>query len=143
MVEEIALDSSVLVSALIKGDQHRPQARKIMEKIFSGEYSATISTIVPVEVCGSISKRAGIDKATMAKDQLIKWNNLNLINYNELTEERQNEAVDLAVKLRMKGMDAIVVQTAKEKERTLITFDDEMAEKAKATVKVLTYRDFK
>ena len=34
MVEEVTLDSSVLVSALVKGDEFRPTARRIMEKIF-------------------------------------------------------------------------------------------------------------
>jgi len=41
----------------------------------------------------------------------------------------------------MKGMDAVVVQVAKENNRTLITFDEEMAEKARAAVKVLTHKD--
>ena len=36
-------------------------------------------------------------------------------------------------------MDAIVVQVAKEKGAVLITFDKEMAEKARAEVEVLTH----
>jgi len=45
----------------------------------------------------------------------------------------------LAVKLKLRGMDAIVVQVAREKKRSLITFDEEMAEKAKAAVEVFTH----
>jgi len=63
MVEEVTLDSSVLVSALVKGDEFRPKARRIMEKIFLGQYHVTTSAIVPVEVCGSISRRVGDARA--------------------------------------------------------------------------------
>jgi len=142
MAEEVVLDSSILVSALVEGDDFRPVARRIMEKIFLGQYHPTTSVIVFVEVCGSISRRAGVDKAVSAKNQLVKWENMNLIAYSELTRKRRDEAADLAMRLKMKGMDAVVVQVAKENNRTLITFDEEMAEKARAAVKVLTHKDF-
>jgi len=41
MVEEITVDSSVLVSAFVKSDKSRPKARQVMKRIFSGEYRAT------------------------------------------------------------------------------------------------------
>jgi len=141
MVEEVTLDSSVLVSALVKGDELRPTARRVMEKIFLGQYHVTASAIVPVEVCGSISRRVGVDKAISVKNQLTRWEDMNLVVYSELTGKRKEEATELAVKLKMRGMDAIVVQVAKEKKGVLITFDEEMAGKAKAAVKVLTHKD--
>ena len=143
MVEEVTVDSSVLVSALVKGDVFRPVARRVMEKIFQGHYHAVTSVTVPVEVCGAISKRAGEHKAILAKNQLLKWEKTGLVACSELTGDRMEEAAELAIKLRMSGMDAIVVQMAKEKKRALITFDEEMAEKAKEAVKVLTHKDFK
>ncbi|PIX32044.1 hypothetical protein COZ60_01225 [Candidatus Bathyarchaeota archaeon CG_4_8_14_3_um_filter_42_8] len=143
MTEEVTLDSSVLVSAFVKGDVFRPAARLVMGKIFQGQYQATISTIVPVEVCGAVSKRIDENKAGSAKKLLMKWEDIGLIACSELTRKRMEEATELAIKLRMSGMDAIVVQTAKEKKRALITFDEEMAEKARGAVKVLTHKDFK
>jgi predicted nucleic acid-binding protein len=143
MVEEVILDSSILVSAFVKGDKFRPVARLVMEKIFLGEYHATTSAIVPVEVCGSISKRVGVDKAEVAKTQLMRWGDMGLITYDELSAKRRDEAVDLAIKLRMRGMDAIIVQTAKERGGALITFDNEVAGKANAVVKILTHEDFR
>jgi len=127
----------------VKGDEFRPVARRIMEKIFSGEYHAVTSAIVPVEVCGSLSRRAGEGKADAAKNQLDRWEEMGLLTYSELTNKRRKDAEELAVKLRMRGMDAIVVQVAEEKKGVLITFDGEMAEKAKAAVKVRTHRAFK
>ena len=143
MTKEVTLDSSVLVSALVKGDKLRPVARRIMEKIFLGHYHATTSATVFVEVCGSISRRADVNKVISVKNQLMKWEKMNFIAYSELTGKRRMEATELAIKLKLKGMDAIVVQAAKEKKGALITFDEEMAEKAKATVEVLTHKDLR
>lgn len=105
-----------------------------MEKIFLGQYHVTTSAIVHVEVCGSISRRVGMNKATSVKNQLIRWENMNLIAYRELTRKRREVATELTVKLKMRGMDAMVVQVAKEKGRVLITFDEKMAEKDRAAV---------
>jgi len=139
MVKEVTLDSSVLVSAFVKGDEFRAKARRIIEKVFSGEFRVVTSAIVFVEVCGSISRRVGADKALLVKDQLVKWDNMNFIGWSELTGKRMGEAAELAVKLKLRGMNAIVVQVAREKKRSLITFDEEMAEKAKAAVEVFTH----
>jgi len=141
MVKEITIDSSVLVSAFVRDDRFRPEARQVMERIFSGEYRATTSATVFVEVCGSISRRTGSDNAIAVRDQLNKWEDMNLITYSELTAKRRNEAAELAVRLGLRGMDATVVQTAKEKNRMLITFDEEVAEKIKGVAEVYTHKD--
>lgn len=142
MVEEVILDSSVLVSALVEGEEFRPIARSIMEKIFLGKYRAVTSSIVFVEVCGSVSRRVGVDMAILVNNQLNRWEEMGLISFSEFTGKRREEAVGLAVQLKLKGMDAVVVQVARERNGVLITFDQEMAEKAKAAVRVLTYTDF-
>jgi len=141
MVKEITIDSSVLVSAFVKGDKFRSEARQVMKRIFSGEYRATTSATVFVEVCGSISRRTSLDNATAVREQLIKWEDMNFITYSELTVKRRNEAAELAVRLGLRGMDAIVVQAAKEKNQVLITFDEEAAEKIKGVVEVYTHKN--
>jgi len=141
MVEEVTIDSSVLVSAFVKDDKFRPEAREAMKKMFSGEYRATTSATVFVEACGSISRRTSMDNAIAVRDQLIKWEEMNFITYNELTVRRRDEAAELAMKLGLGGMDAVVVQAAKEKNRVLITFDEELAEKVKDIVEVHIHKD--
>jgi len=139
LAKEVTLDSSVFISAFVEGDKFRPKARRIIEKVFSGEYRVVTSATVLVEICGAIARRAGAEKAFLVKEHLAKWEDMNLINWSELTRERMDEAAKLAVELKLKGMDAIVVQVAKEKNRALITFDEEIAEKAKTIVKVDTH----
>lgn len=142
MTEKVVLDSSVIVSAFVYGDRFRPQARKVMKKVFNGEYSSLESAIVPVEVCGSITRRAGEKFASLASRQLLKWEGIGVMRFVELTRFRKDEAVKLAIKLQMKGMDAIILQVAKENAGTLITFDDELGAKAQAVVRVLSQKDF-
>ena len=143
MAKEVTLDSSVFVSAFVKGDRFRHVALRVMEKVFLGQYHVVTSAIVPVEVCGAISRRAGVDEAVSVKRQLDKWENMNFIAYSELSGRRRREATEIAVELKLKGIDAIVVQVVKEKKAVLVTFDDEMAEKAKATVEVLALKNLK
>jgi len=142
MVKEVTLDSSVLVSAFVKGDEFRPEARRIMEKMFSGQYHVVTSATVFVEVCGAICRRVGVDKALLVKNHLAKWGNMNFIAWSGLTKKRMEQASELAVKLKLRGIDAIVIQVAKEKKRTLITFDEEIARKAKAAVEVFPIKHF-
>ena len=141
MVKEVTLDSSVLVSAFVKDDKSRPIARQVIEKIFHGEYRANTSAIVFVEVCGSISRRAGVDNAIAVRDELVRWEDMDFITFSELTSKKRNEAAQLAVRFGLRGTNAIMVQTAKEMNRALITFDEEMAEKAKPMVEVYTHKD--
>jgi len=143
MAKEVTLDSSVLVSAFVKEDRFRPVAFRVMEKVFLGQYHVATSAIVPVEVCGAVSRRAGVDKAVLVERQLDKWESMNFFAYSELSRRRRREATEIAVKLKLKGMDAIVIQAARERKAVLVTFDEEMAEKAKTTVEVLALKDLK
>jgi len=83
-----------------------------------------------------------VDKAILSRNQLTTWENIGLTTYYELTGKRREEATELATKFKMRGMDAVVVQVTKEKKGTLITFDEEMAAKAREAVKILTSKDF-
>jgi len=141
MVEEVVFDSSVIVSAFVKGERFRQKATAALKKVFAGEHLAILSTIVPVEVCGSISRRVGVKEAQRVGSQLVKWQNMGLITYLELDLKRREQAKELAIKFQLRGMDAIVVQAAVERKCSFITFDEEVAERVKGTVEVLTYQD--
>ncbi len=141
MTEVVVLDSSVLVSSFVGGDRFRPVAREILRRVFLGVYTPTESNVTAPEVIGAISRRAGSDKASRARDQISKWEGLGLFSFAELDRRRRVEASELALRLGTRGMDSIIIQLAKEKGATLITFDGEMAKKAKGVVKVLATED--
>ena len=57
------------------------------------------------------------------------------IKFLELTSSRAEQAAEIAEEAGVRGMDAIVVQVAKEFNTPLISLDAEMTGKAKALVK--------
>ncbi len=136
------MDSSVLVSALLPRDQHSRHGIEVLARHFNGEYVNISSITVPVEVTCSIARRVGEAKARVALSQLTRWEELELMRFEPLTAERAEKALELGMKLKLKGMDAAVVAIAQEAGRPLITFDDEMARRAARDVKVLTSKDF-
>lgn len=136
MVAEVTLDSSVLVSALVEHEEHRDVARGIMKRVFDGDFRVATSAIVPVEVCGAIARVAGPAAAKRAVTQLQKWKDAGLFDYVYLTQERSEESAGLAIDLRVRGMDAIVIQAAKEHRSVLVTFDREMAKKAEKIIRI-------
>ncbi len=140
---EVTVDSSVLVSALLPHDQHSPKGRAVLARHFNGEYVNVTSITVPIEVTCAIARRAGEAKARIARSQLSRWEELELMQFEPLTAERAEDALKEGMKLRLKGMDAVVVAIAREAGRPLITFDEEMAKRAAREVKVLTSKDFR
>ena len=128
----ICLDSSVIVAALRKQEIHHNVARNILEKVKNGEYIAIEPYIVLVEIVAAIKRRTGsIELANRVKDDLLAINN---INFTDLESIRADAAAEIAINMGVRGMDAIVIQIAKEFGIPLISLDMEMIEKSKSFV---------
>lgn len=132
----------MLVASLLEDDEHTPQARRILERHFKNEYRTVTSITVPLEVACAIGRRAGETEGRAALMRLTEWEGLGLVKLVQLTRQRANRALQLGLRLRLKGMDAILVQVASEGKRPLITFDEEMAKRASPEVQVMTADDF-
>jgi predicted nucleic acid-binding protein len=61
---------------------------------------------------------------------------VNAVNFTIIDPEAALEASDLAIETGMRGMDAIVVQTAREYGTSLVTLDNEIIRKATGIVKM-------
>ena len=130
----ICLDSSVIVAALRKQEVHHNVARNILEKVKNGEYIAIEPYIVLVEIVAAIKRRTGsIELANRVKDDLLAINN---INFTDLESIRADAAAEIAINMGVRGMDAIVIQIAKEFGIPLISLDMEMIEKSRSFVDV-------
>lgn len=66
---------------------------------------------------------------------------IDTINFTDLESIRASDASEIAMNLGVGGMDAIVIQTAKEFNVPLITLDKEMIEKAKSFVDIRAVDD--
>jgi predicted nucleic acid-binding protein len=80
-----------------------------------------------VEVVAAIRRRTGSEElATEVKEELLKIENVSFV---ILDQRAAEDAADIAIQKSVRGMDALVMQTAREYETELVTFDDEMMKK--------------
>jgi len=139
---DFVIDSPVLVSSLIPSDKFFSNGASVVRKILTRRKIACASVIVPVEVCGAIARRTGDrDGAREAGLQMQNWVRLGLLELVDLNRRRMNEAQELAIKLSVKGMDAIVVQVANERSLPLLTFDKELVAKISGAIETISEKD--
>ena len=136
----ICLDSSVIVSALRKQEVNHEVSKDLLRKVKDGEYIAIEPYIVLVEITAAIRRRTGSSElADRVKNDLL---NIDNINFMDLGYERAFQAADIAQMIGVRGMDAIVIQIAKEFDIPLITLDKEMIEKAESIINIRTIDGF-
>ncbi|MDW7774896.1 MAG: type II toxin-antitoxin system VapC family toxin [Methanosarcinales archaeon] len=135
----ICLDSSVIVAALRKQEVHHEAAKNLLEAIKDGEHIAIEPYIVLIEIVAAIKRRTGsTELANRVKNGFL---DIDTINFMDLESTRASDASEIAMNLGVRGMDAIVIQIAKEFNVPLITLDKEMIEKAKSFIDISAVED--
>ena len=130
----VTLDSSVIVAALRKQEARHEQCRSLLEKVRDAQHIAIQPYIVLVEVIAAVKRRTDSEHLASRVKELLQ--NMDTMNFVELEAARADSAANLASKIGLRGMDAIVVQVAEEFHTTLVTLDEEMMEKAKRFVNI-------
>ena len=129
-MKEIAVDSNVFVSALLKGQEHYDEAVKFVEGLRLGEYLFHISMLVPVEVCGAILRRTGsLARAHLAKREMEGLTEEGYVKLYPLDKERMTKAEKIALRDRLKGHDAVIAEVAEELKLAILTFDKEVSKR--------------
>jgi predicted nucleic acid-binding protein len=127
------IDSCVFVSAFCNKDPNHENGKKILEEIIEGKIEAVIPTIAMPEVCGVIRRITGsVEMANEVKKELEDLINSGLLKIEELTKRRMKEASEIAIRLGVKGADAIFISLAQELSAELVTFDNEIKKKIKS-----------
>jgi predicted nucleic acid-binding protein len=140
MVKALTLDSSVLVAALRKTEEKHKECLLLMKKVKEGDYVAIEPFTVLVEVVAAIRRRTGSQEIALeVKQELLKIDNLRFLDIDRVAAEA---ATDIAAETGVRGMDAIVIQTAKEYGTILISLDKELIEGAKEIVKTGEISEF-
>ncbi|KAF5418932.1 MAG: putative nucleic acid-binding protein, contains PIN domain [Candidatus Methanocomedens sp.] len=129
----------MIVAALRKQEVHYEDAKNLLEKVKDGNHIAIEPYIVLIEIVAAIKRRTGSTK--LAKRVRNDFLAIDTINFTDLESTRANDASEIALNLGVRGMDAIVIQTAKEFNIPLITLDKEMIEKAKSFVDIRAVDD--
>ena len=138
---DICLDSSVIVTALRKQEKNHLPAKFILSKIKDGDHVAIEPYTVLIEVTAAIKRRTGSKElALRVRDDLLA---ISTINFMGLDAVSAVDATEIAAKIGVRGMDAVVIQVAKEFGIPLVTLDQEMLEKARMVVEVMDLQDLR
>lgn len=133
MMKKLTIDSSVIIASLLEKEPRHHETFRIWESILTGHDVAIMPYSVFVEVVAAIRRRTGSqDLVSEVKKTLLNIENLSFVALDQTTAEASAEQ---AIQTAVRGMDALVIQTAKEFDCELITFDDEMMKRAESLFK--------
>lgn len=128
MVNAVTIDSCVIISSLLPLEKRHEEACQIWGKVLSGETPAVMPYSVLVEVVAAVRRRTGSELLAIEIHKTLE--NIASLSFVMLDSRAAAKACRIATKTGLRGMDAIVVQIAKEYKTKLITFDNEMSLKA-------------
>jgi len=107
---------------------------ELLRRIRDGEHTAIQPYTVLIEVVAAIRRRTGSEE--LAARVARNLQSLDSFRFVELDSERAMQGMDLAAKLSLRGMDAIVVQVAGEFETTFVSLDEELNNRARGAIVV-------
>ena len=134
----LTLDSSVFIAALRPTESFHDQCHRLFERVIGGQYEVFVPYSVLVEVVAAAFRRTGSRQfARTVHAQLLQ---IASIHFLDLVKSRASQACELAMASGLRGMDALVLQVAKEMGTTLVTLDEEFVELAKRVVRTQSVR---
>jgi len=128
-MKKLTIDSSVIVASLLDNEPRHEEAFRIWESVLSGVNSAIMPYSIFVEVVAAVKRRTG--SGQLSREVMRELRKIENIAFVDLDSKAAEEAAEIAIRTGTRGMDAIVIQVAKDFGSELITFDEEMMEKAK------------
>lgn len=111
----------------------------LMERIVEGEHIAVMPCTILVEVVSAIRRRTG--DGNLAGRIGRDLENIDTLYFLDVNKFRAKEASEIARTSGLRGMDALVVQAAKEHGAALVTLDTELSAAARTMIKVSSAED--
>lgn len=134
---DVAVDTNIFIASLIAKDRFHEDAIAFIEQIETKKCRAHISRIVVVEIAGAISRRVDENSAREAVDIMGGWLTEGKVKTYDLDKKRMVRAAELAMELKVKGMDAIALQIADELKIPFKSYDEEVKRKLERVFEVL------
>lgn len=136
-MSDIVVDTNVFISSLIEKDPFHMDAMDFMGRVETGRCRAHISRIVVVEIAGAISRRIDDESAREATEVMAGWITVGKVKTYDLNKKRMIRASEIAMEMKLKGMDAVVLQIADELKIPFKSYDKEMKKKIEEFFEVL------
>jgi predicted nucleic acid-binding protein len=129
------VDASVLVASRIRADVHFAAARRWLVNERRRQGAIICPAIVLPEVAGPIRRLTGTEAE--AEAALRNLSRSRTVRLEAVTPDRARRAAELALRLSLKGCDAVYVALAQELDDVLVTFDEEQLACAGAAITVV------
>ena len=131
-MKRLTVDSSIIVSSLLENEPRHKEALKIWDAVLAGKNVAIIPYSVFVEVVAAVRRRTGSEElAREVGKQLLE---IEAFFFVGLDDKSAQDAAEIAVKTGVRGMDALVLQVARDFSTELMSFDEEMIAKARGHI---------
>jgi len=121
--------ANVFIASLIEQDQFHADAISFIARIESKQCRAHLSCIVFVELAGALSRRVTEEAAREAIEIMNGWIAEGKLKLYELTKKRMTRAAELAIELKLRGMDAIACQIADELTIPFKSYDEQVTKR--------------
>ena len=129
----LLLDTSVLLSLFVE-DIHTQQAENIFRSVLAGDEQGYFTTLILVEVCGAVRRRAGKESAERALAKLQEWSHQGILELLDHNTEIIQKACSSAIGYSIKGADALIAATTDYHQLQQATFDEEVKERLKSRI---------
>ena len=131
-MKRLTVDSSIIVSSLLENEPRHKEALKIWDAVLAGKNVAIIPYSVFVEVVAAVRRRTGSEElAREVGKQLLE---IEAVFFVGLDDKSAQDTAEIAVKTGVRGMDALVLQVARDFSTELMSFDEEMIAKARGHI---------
>jgi predicted nucleic acid-binding protein len=131
----MVVDASVWVSRFVPNDAHHAVAAAWLNRSSGAGDTLVVPTLALPEVGGAVARRTGMAAAgEMTIASLTGWPGLVIVPIDRALAE---EAARMAVRLALRGADAVYVATAYARGLPLVTFDDEIHQRATGHVRLI------
>ena len=136
----MVLDASLWVSALIKKEQHHAESVSFLSRLVQDRRAASVPILVLAEVAGAIVRQSRDTARAETGFRFLRaqgW--LSIL---PLTEAQGETAAAIAAKHFLRGADAVYAALARQLGTPLVTWDNELLERAAAVVPTFTPSDW-
>ena len=136
----MVVDACVWIAAFLPRDAHHPPALELVKQLERRRLQVTLPTLALAETCGAIARRSDSLEVAPPILQFVlaqPW-----IEHIAIDAALGREAASLAMRCRLRGVDAVYVALATTRGLPLITLDQEIFERAPPQVECMTPADW-
>jgi predicted nucleic acid-binding protein len=128
------IDACVWVAAFNSKDVFHQRAKSELAILLQKDLVLYVPGLVFPEVAGSLVRRTDSEIVASKAVSLMRRMGLEIW---EVDEALERESTHCAITLKLRGADAVYVALAKETGEILVTFDQQLAERASKVVEIL------